>query len=197
MRPPAGRSYSVRIWNAAVYRGKRGKSYRVRWRTGSRTHGRTFATMKAAESFRSELLTAHRKGEPFDSESGLPPSMQPVSPSVTWLWHACDFVDFKWPRASARHRKGLAEALLQHASSDHAARHGASIRRGNPGSPRVGMGRVTLPSPRRPHGPDRVSTCSRGLRAEENVERTRCASEDQHERALRSNPQATWPRECR
>lgn len=111
MTPPSGRSYAVRIWNAAVYRGKRGKSYRVRWRTGSRTHGRTFATMKAAESFRSELLTAHRKGEPFDPDSGLPPSMQPISPSVSWLGHACDFVDFKWPHVSARHRKGLAEAL--------------------------------------------------------------------------------------
>jgi hypothetical protein len=72
-----GRSYAVRIWNTDVYRGKRGKTYRVRWRTGPRTHARTFATSKAADSFRAELLTAQRRGEPFNPDSGLPTSMEP------------------------------------------------------------------------------------------------------------------------
>jgi hypothetical protein len=70
MTSAGGRSYAVRIWSTDVYRGKRGKTYRVRWRTGPRTHARTFATSKAADSFRAELLSAHRKGEPFDPDRG-------------------------------------------------------------------------------------------------------------------------------
>jgi integrase len=31
--------------------------------------------------------------------------------SITWYEHACDFISVKWPQSSARHRKGLAEAL--------------------------------------------------------------------------------------
>lgn len=110
--PPTKRTYEVRIWNPAPYEGKRGKTYRVRWRVGHKMHGKTFATSKAAESFRAELITAHRKGEPFDFDSGLPPSMLPSIDEVTWFEHACDFVDLKWPRASPRHRKGIAEALV-------------------------------------------------------------------------------------
>jgi integrase len=109
--PTTKRTYEVRIWSTAPYSGKRGRTYRVRWRVGHKTQGKTFATRKAAESFRSELITAHRKGEPFDLESGLPPSMLPSEDEVSWFEHACDFVDLKWPRASARHRKGIAEAL--------------------------------------------------------------------------------------
>ena len=58
-----------------------------------------------------ELLTAQRKGEPFDPDSGLPQSMEPVIAGVTRLAHAQDFVGHKWVRASARHRRGIAEAL--------------------------------------------------------------------------------------
>ena len=69
------------------------------------------ATSKAAESFRSELITAQRRGEPFGVESGLPSSLQPKEGSVTWYTHACEFVDLKWPHASPNHRKGIADAL--------------------------------------------------------------------------------------
>lgn len=111
MTPPSNRTYEVRVWNAAPYSGKRGKTYRVRWRVGHKMHGKTFGTRKAAESFRAELIASHRKGEPFDLESGLPPSMLPSIDDITWFEHACDFVDVKWPWASGRHRKGIAEAL--------------------------------------------------------------------------------------
>lgn len=107
----SGQSYDVRIWATRRYPGKRGTTYNVRWRVGFKSQGRTFGTTKAAESFRAELLTAHRKGEPFLVESGLPPSMRPTANTVTWFEHACAFVDLKWAHASARHRKGLAEAL--------------------------------------------------------------------------------------
>lgn len=109
--PAEPASYDVRIWAARKYSGRRKTTYNVRWRAGSKTHSRTFGSSKAAESFRAELLTAHRKGEPFDVGCGLPPSMRPTTSEVTWLEHACDFVDNKWSGSSPRHRKGIAEAL--------------------------------------------------------------------------------------
>jgi hypothetical protein len=104
-------SYAVRIWAIRKYEGSRATTYNVRWRAGHKSHSRTYGTHKAAESFRAELITAHRKGEPFDIETGLPPSMQAAQAEITWLAHAADFVDHKWREASARHRKGIAEAL--------------------------------------------------------------------------------------
>ncbi|MGB8384439.1 MAG: hypothetical protein WCG47_24920, partial [Dermatophilaceae bacterium] len=106
-------SFDVRIWGTRRYTGKRGTTYNVRWRVAHKSHGHTLATKKLAESFHAELLTAHRKGESFGITTGLPRSMQPTAEPLTWFEHACNFVDHKWPRVSARHRKGLAEALSQ------------------------------------------------------------------------------------
>lgn len=104
-------SYDVRLWSIRAYRGKRGTSYNVRWRVGAKSHGRTFGTRKLAESFHAELLTAHRKGEPFSVRTGLPSTMEPPAVGKTWYEHACAFMDMKWPHASPRHRKSIAEAL--------------------------------------------------------------------------------------
>jgi integrase len=94
------------------YRGKRGTTYTVRWRVEGKKHQRTFATAKLADSFRSQLLVAARAGETFSLHSGLPQSMADALAGRTWYEHACDFVDHKWPHASARHRKSLAEGLM-------------------------------------------------------------------------------------
>jgi integrase len=108
---PSASSYAVRIWSVEPYKGKRGTTYRVRWRVEHRRHGRTFATRKLAESFVAELTTHLRRGEQFYLESGLPRAMLPPEPAMSWVEHAAEFADAKWARASARHRKGLAEAL--------------------------------------------------------------------------------------
>ncbi len=104
-------SYAVRIWHIERYKGTRATTYRVRWRVEHKRHGRTFATRKLAESFLAELTTHHRKGEPFLVDEGLPRAMLSAQPTVSWVEHASEFVDFKWAHVSARHRKGLAEAL--------------------------------------------------------------------------------------
>ncbi|MPZ67893.1 MAG: integrase [Pseudonocardiaceae bacterium] len=104
-------NYDVRIWSIRKYKGKRATTYTVRWSVGGRAFPETFATSKLAESFRSKLLTAAREGVPFDESTGLPEPMARARNSRTWYEHACDFVDIKWPRASARHRKSIAEAL--------------------------------------------------------------------------------------
>ena len=42
---------------------------------------------------------------------GLPEPMARELNSRTWYEHAVDYVDMKWSRASANHRKSVAEAL--------------------------------------------------------------------------------------
>ena len=106
-----GLSYDVRIWKLERYEGSRVTSHTVRWRVSGNRHARTFRTVKLAEGFRAELLVAARKGTPFDIASGLPATLRPAAMPRTWLEHAMAYVETKWPHASPRHRKGIAEAL--------------------------------------------------------------------------------------
>ncbi|HET7388182.1 MAG TPA: tyrosine-type recombinase/integrase [Nocardioidaceae bacterium] len=103
-------AFDVRIWSLRKYAGARGTTYTARWRVHGRDFQKTYGTRKLADSFRSELQIAANSGEAFSTESGLPRSMGTTT-SKTWYQHACEFVDHKWPHASARHRKGIAEAL--------------------------------------------------------------------------------------
>ena len=73
-------TYDVRVWNIEVYRGKTTTSYLVWWRVAGRRFKQRFKTRALADSFRSELLTAARKGEPFDIGSGRPQSMAEAGP---------------------------------------------------------------------------------------------------------------------
>lgn len=105
----------VRIWDIETMKRARGTTYRVRWRTSTKRHVRTFATRKLADTFRSSLVAATRAGTVFDVTTGLPVTIIDAegrsTPKVTWLDHASAYVDTKWPSASPRHRKGIAEAL--------------------------------------------------------------------------------------
>jgi hypothetical protein len=65
-------TYHVRIWKVERVEGKTGTSHKLRWVVEGRLRRRTFPTALLADSFRSDLLTATRKGEAFDTESGLP-----------------------------------------------------------------------------------------------------------------------------
>lgn len=105
-------SYDVRIFKITTYAGKRGKTYTVRWEVAGKRSQETFATSKLADSFRSKLTTAAREGVPFDIGSGLPQTMLRELSRRTWYEHAAEFVDVKWPHASPRHRKNIAEALV-------------------------------------------------------------------------------------
>jgi integrase len=105
-------TYNVRIWKTEKYAGSRATTYRVRWRTDSRSWGKTFRTAAQAESFRSELLTAMRKGEAFDVDAARPVSMlRREDTGTSWFDFACLYVDMKWPRAAGKYRKSIAEAL--------------------------------------------------------------------------------------
>jgi hypothetical protein len=60
-------TYDVRIWSIQANARARGKTYVVRWKVGSRRWKTTFKTAALADSFRSDLLSAARKGEAFST----------------------------------------------------------------------------------------------------------------------------------
>lgn len=105
-------TYDVRIWAIRTYRGKRGTTYIVRWITGGQEHRDTFKTKALADSFRSDLVSAQRKGEAFVIETGLPVSMVRSTEEMSWFDFACAYVDMKWPEQSGNSRKGIAETLM-------------------------------------------------------------------------------------
>ena len=107
----AEQSYDVRIWGIVKYKGRTATTYTVRWVVAGRKLQQTFATAKLAETFRSQLTVAARQGDAFSRAAGLPSSMSESDSQRTWYEHACAFVDEKWPHASPRHRKSIAEAL--------------------------------------------------------------------------------------
>jgi integrase len=107
----SGTTLDVKVWGVRVYKGKRRSTYTVRWRVHGRDQQRTFDTRKLADSFRATLLVGVRNGEPFDRRTGLPVRSKQRE-DTKWLEHAMAFVDMKWPHASPRHRKGLAEGLV-------------------------------------------------------------------------------------
>lgn len=106
-------SYDVRVWKTDVYHGARVTTHRVVWRVGARRWKRSFRTAAAAESFRAELVAASRRGKGFDESTGTPVSREHVATaSVDWYSFCCTYIDMKWPTASPKHRKSLAESLL-------------------------------------------------------------------------------------
>ena len=106
-------TYDVRVWATEKYVGKKVTTYRVVWIVAGQRWKKGHRTAAAAESFRSELLTAVRKGEAFDVETGRPVAHRLAAGSgVSWYEFACEYVDMKWPDVSPAHRKAIAEALI-------------------------------------------------------------------------------------
>jgi integrase len=113
MPDPVETTYYVRIWKTEIYAGKRGNTYNVVWWVDKNRFKKGYRQAAAAESFRSELVTSHRKGEAFDIATGLPVSkLRRETPKTTWYEFACAYVDMKWPHISGKYRKGVAEALV-------------------------------------------------------------------------------------
>jgi hypothetical protein len=104
-------TYDVRIWKTETYRGKKVVTHRVRWEVGGQRWSDSFRVQAQADSFRSELMTAARKGEAFDIDTGRPVSMSRADRSMSWYEFACEYVDLKWPRVAATTRSTHAYAL--------------------------------------------------------------------------------------
>lgn len=106
-------SYNVRFQKIEPRRNAEGKatSYRVLWTVDGKPFKPSFRLYAQADSFRSELVAAANRGEPFDTVTGLPARMKQHRDVPTWYEFALKFVEAKWPYASANHRRGIAEAV--------------------------------------------------------------------------------------
>jgi hypothetical protein len=106
-----GTAYDVRVYRTDVYKGAKVTTYRVRWKAGHRLWQEGFRNAALADSFRSSLLTAARKGEAFSLITGRPVSWQRNKSARTWYDLTLDYAAAKWPHAAPNHRKSIAEAL--------------------------------------------------------------------------------------
>ncbi|MFF7797590.1 tyrosine-type recombinase/integrase [Streptomyces olivaceus] len=103
-------SYDVRIWNIRK-RASKVAPFQLRWLVAGSEFREKFATKTLADARRAELLTATRKGEPFDTETGLPVSEVRERNRTSWYVHARAHAARKWPTAAAKHRASIAESL--------------------------------------------------------------------------------------
>lgn len=104
-------SFDVRVWKTEVYRGKRRNTHYVRWTVVGRSFRRGFGTDALADSFRSQLVMATRRGEAFDTATGLPLSLLQTGRDMSWYELAVAYADMKWPHVAATTRRTHAEAL--------------------------------------------------------------------------------------
>jgi integrase len=109
-------THDVVIWKMRVRAGRR-KPYEVRWRTDTEPHSKSFLTSPLADNFRSDLLQAARRGELYDTETGLPSSMWPPAAEelpqqgLRWFDLARKYVAERWEDDAAKTREGIFDAL--------------------------------------------------------------------------------------
>ncbi|MFC5382158.1 tyrosine-type recombinase/integrase [Aquipuribacter nitratireducens] len=104
--------YDVRVFAISRTVRKTVVTYRVRWQVGSRRHSRTFTNRALADSTRSMLMAASRRGEAFDVDGGLPQSQVARERGLTWWRWSMTYVELKWPSLAPISRRSLAEALV-------------------------------------------------------------------------------------
>lgn len=102
-------TYDVKIWS--IRKRDKATPYQLRWRVGIRPFSKSFKIKAQADGRRSELLTALRNREQFDTETGLPASETQALKSPSWFAHTLAYSEMKWPGASAKHRASIADAL--------------------------------------------------------------------------------------
>jgi hypothetical protein len=106
-----GTTFNVRVYRTEVYKGAGVTTYKVRWKVGGRLWKEGFRNAAQADSFRSSLLTAARKGEAFSLATGRPMAWERAKADISWYEFACAYADMKWKQASAKYRKDIARAL--------------------------------------------------------------------------------------
>lgn len=109
-------TYKVRVYKTEVRRNRLGEvtSYRVRWKTDNLPGWKvSFPKEAQADSFRSSLVTAARRGEAFSLATGEPVSWgRRDKKDMSWYDFACKYVDMKWKPAAGRYREDIARALI-------------------------------------------------------------------------------------
>jgi integrase len=104
-------SLDVRFYPIETNKRAKGSSYTVRWKVAHKKHSKTYKKSAVADDERAKLMSAHRKREPFDIETGRPISWTSKAAEVNWYDFAVEYVDWKWPQAASNTRKNLAKAL--------------------------------------------------------------------------------------
>ena len=137
-------SFDFHPWKIQTRKGRR-TPYRVRWTVAGRQFGTSFVTMALAESFRASLITTARKGEGFDTDSGLPESMERTRRDISFYQHAEQFTAAAWPAAAAKTRVSIIETLSQSCSCRRPGPGG----RTRPGHPQARTEKETQPGPAR------------------------------------------------
>src|SRR5580698_3188992 len=79
-----GTTYDARVYKTEVYKGSEVTTYKVRWKVGARLWKEGFRTAAQADSFRSSLLIATRKGEAFGHVTGRPMAWERSKTGVSW-----------------------------------------------------------------------------------------------------------------
>ena len=105
------KSYEVQIWEIAKRADRKARPWRVRWAVSGQRFEDMFRTKALAHSFRAELVQAANAGEPFDPATGRPVSEARTKNPTTWYAHSRAYVEMKWPRAAAKTRRSIVEAL--------------------------------------------------------------------------------------
>jgi integrase len=101
----------VRFWDVRRNKSSKSTSYEVRWVVGGKQFSRSRAGKALAESFLSELRQAAKRGEAFDTAEGLPVSMLRAKNATSWFAFVLAYIDVKWPRAAAKTRDSMTDAL--------------------------------------------------------------------------------------
>ncbi|MGW7364632.1 tyrosine-type recombinase/integrase [Streptomyces sp. NPDC054841] len=114
---PEGFSLDVRLWKVTKAQSKT-RPYQLRWKVGGKVSSATFATAALAESRRSELWQAMRRGEAFRIADGLPESevraaeaAGQVREELSWFAFCREYMALRWPTAAAKTREGIADGL--------------------------------------------------------------------------------------
>ncbi|MCG5444413.1 hypothetical protein NIE79_002566 [Micromonospora sp. NIE79] len=105
------KSYEVQIWEIGKRADRKARPWRVRWAVSGQRFEDMFRTKALAHSFRAELVQAANAGEPFDPATGRPVSEARTKNPTTWYAHSRAYVEMKWPRAAAKTRRSIVEAL--------------------------------------------------------------------------------------
>lgn len=103
-------TFNARVYKLRTRAGRR-RPFCVRWRVDGTDHSESYQFEAQADGRRAELMTALRLGEQFDTTTGLPAGEVRAKNRITWFEHAVEHAQMKWPRISAKHRAGIADAL--------------------------------------------------------------------------------------
>ncbi len=107
-------TYNVKVRQIEKRKNAAGEvtSYRVHWVVDGKRWKEPFSNAAQADSFRSDLIAAARRGEAFNIATGRPVSHTRKAAGPTWYTFALAFVDSKWPYASPNHRRGISESII-------------------------------------------------------------------------------------